>query len=84
MLINRVVDDLPDKVMQRGTVMNVSNVHTGTFTNRFQTLQHGDAAGAVVVWRILVFAIAQGGFQSVKKLLGYSCHMPLAQAGRVV
>jgi len=48
MLVDRVVDDLPNEMMQTGPVVDVADVHAGALTNRLETFEDGDALAAVV------------------------------------
>ncbi len=49
-LVDGVVDDLPHEVVQPSQAGG-ADVHAGTLADRFQTLQHRDVGGAVVVFR---------------------------------
>ena len=47
-LIDGIVDHFPDAVMQGGAVVGVSEVHSGSFSNRFKSLENLDASGVVI------------------------------------
>jgi hypothetical protein len=47
-LIHGVIDDLPQAVHQTALVGR-PNVHTGPFTNCFETLENTEVAGGIVV-----------------------------------
>ena len=46
-LVDRVVDDLPDQVVQTA-LTGGADVHAGAFADRLQTLENGDRIGAVL------------------------------------
>lgn len=45
-LVDRVVDDLPDQVVQTSLARG-ADVHTGPFTNRLEALENGDGGSTV-------------------------------------
>ena len=46
-LVNRIIHQLLHHVMQAGSIVRISNVHAGAFSNRSQSLEDLDAAGIV-------------------------------------
>src|SRR5690348_3460214 len=48
-LVNGVVHHLENHVMQSGTVIGVTDVHTGPLADGFQAFKDFDAAGIVIV-----------------------------------
>src|SRR5580658_3515303 len=52
-LVDRVVDDLGDKMMQPA-LRSVADVHTGTLADRFETFENLDGLRAVAVIRWFV------------------------------
>ena len=47
-LVDRVVDDLPDQVVQ-SSLTGGADVHTGPLADCFEPLEHGDRRSAVVL-----------------------------------
>ena len=47
-LVYRVVDRLPDEVVESRAVVHVPDVHTGALANGLEPLEHGDVARAVL------------------------------------
>ena len=52
-LVDRVVDDLPDQVVQTA-LTGGADVHARTFADGLQTLENGDRFGAVLVGSTLL------------------------------
>ena len=52
-LVDRVVDDLVDEMMQ-SPLGGVADVHSGAFTNRFESLENLDGLGAIAVRRLFI------------------------------
>jgi len=47
-LVDAVVDDFPDQMMQARAVVHIADVHAGTFSHRFQTLEDLDGTLSVL------------------------------------
>jgi hypothetical protein len=52
-LVDRVVDDLPDQVVQAALTRG-TDVHARTFPDRLQSLENGDRIGAVLLGSTLL------------------------------
>ena len=52
-LVDRVVDDLPDEVVQTA-LTGGADVHARTFADGLQPLENGDGFGAVFLWSFLL------------------------------
>ncbi len=61
-LVHRVVDDLERHMMQAGTVIGVTDIHTWAATNRVESFQDGDRRGIV---GIAIFGRGIGGCSGV-------------------
>ena len=57
-LVDRVVDDLPDEVVQT-TLAGGPDIHARAFADRLQTFQDGDGAGAVFLLLCVLLQQAQ-------------------------
>ncbi len=48
MLVDRVVDDLPDEVVEAGAVVHVADVHARTLAHGLEAFEDGDVVAAII------------------------------------